>query len=45
MRTGNGLRLRASVALKLGPEPAEGERRSVIIKRVGGPAFALFIVR
>jgi hypothetical protein len=33
MRSGDRLRLSATVALELGPEPAKGERRSVLIER------------
>ena len=33
MRAGDRLRLGATVALELGPEPAEGEQRSVFVER------------
>ena len=33
VRAGDRLRLGATVALELGPEPAEGEQRSVVVQR------------
>jgi hypothetical protein len=42
VRTGDWLGLDAAVALVLGPEPAEGEQRSVLIERK--PNHVLFLV-
>ncbi len=41
MRAGDRLRLGATVALELGPEPAEGEQRSVFVERNQTTSFFL----
>ena len=41
MRAGDRLRLGATVALELGPEPAEGEQRSVFVERKPDESFFL----